>query len=171
MNNIVLIGFMGCGKTSVGIQLAKKLAFHFYDTDQIIEDSCQRTISSIFAAEGEGFFRKLETKTIKDFIGNLQDTVLSVGGGLPVQNGNAELLRQLGQVIYLETSKETIIKRLSDDTSRPLLSGGDTESKIDTLLKLRAPVYEAAAHVTVTTDNRIFEDIINEIIMKTGVKP
>jgi shikimate kinase len=171
MNNIVLIGFMGSGKTSVGMQLAKKLAFHFSDTDQIIEERCNRTISNIFAAEGEEFFRKLETKTINEFIGNLKDTVLSVGGGLPVQAGNAELLRQLGQVVYLKTSKETILNRLSGDITRPLLSGDNAESKMDTLLTFRTPIYEAAAQITVTTDDRIFADIIDEIIMRTGVKP
>lgn len=171
MNNIILIGFMGCGKTSVGMKLAKKLAFHFSDTDQIIEENSKRTISSIFAAEGEEFFRELETKTINEFIGNLEDTVLSVGGGLPIQAGNAELLRQLGHVVYLKTSKETIINRLSGDTTRPLLSGDNAESKMDTLLNFRTPIYEAAAHITVTTDGRTFADIIDEIIMRTGVKP
>ncbi len=169
MNNIVLIGFMGCGKTSVGMQLAKKLAFQFADTDQIIEENCKRTITSIFAEEGEAFFRKLETDTIKEFIGKLSNTVLSVGGGLPIQPCNAELLRQLGQVVYLQTSGETIIKRLSGDTTRPLLSGDHTEEKIDALLKARSPVYERAAHITVITDGRKLSGIINEIIKRTGV--
>ncbi len=171
MNNIVLIGFMGCGKTSIGAGLAQRLGFNFCDTDQVIEKDYKRTISNIFAVEGEEYFRKLETATITDFIGKLADTVLSVGGGLPIQSGNAGLLRQLGHVVYLKTSRETIKYRLSGDTARPLLSGGDTDEKIDTLFKLRAPVYEGAAHITVTTDGRMPEDIIDEIIMRIGVKP
>ncbi len=169
MNNIVLIGFMGSGKTSVGIRLAKKLAFRFMDTDLIIEEGCKRTISSVFEEEGEEFFRELETKTIRDFIGKLKDTVLSVGGGLPVQTGNGRLLRQLGQVVYLKTSRETIIRRLSGDDTRPLLSGDNTEEQIDALLKFRAPIYEAAAHITVITNGRKFDEIIDEIMMRTGV--
>ncbi len=171
MDNIILIGFMGCGKTSVGMRLAERLAFRFSDTDRIIEEGCKKSISSIFAEEGEEFFRKLETNTIKGLIGRLTDTVLSVGGGLPVKEENAGLLRQLGQVVYLKASRETIRKRLAGDTTRPLLSGEQAEEKTDALLKFRTPIYEAAAHITVTTDGRKFDDIIDEIIRRTGVNP
>lgn len=169
MSNIILIGFMGSGKTSVGSQLAKKLAFQFKDTDRIIEDNCGRSIKSIFAREGEGFFRELETKTVKDLIDKAENHVISVGGGLPVQPGNGELLRQLGHVIYLKTSRDTIIKRLSGDTTRPLLSGDNPKEKVESMLKLREPLYEAAAHLTVITDDRKIGDIIEEIIRRTGV--
>lgn len=169
MSNIVLIGFMGSGKTSVGIQLAKKLAFQFRDTDRMIEDNCSRTIKSIFAKEGEGFFRELETKIIKDLIGKTGNHIISVGGGLPVQPGNVELLQQLGHVIYLKTSGNTIMERLRGDTTRPLLSGDNPEEKVETLLKLREPLYEAASHLTVITDDRKIADIIEEIIRRTGV--
>lgn len=171
MNNIVLIGFMGSGKTSVGIQLAGKLAFEFKDTDQMIEENCKRTIKSIFAKEGEEFFRKLETKTIKELIEKTNNTVISAGGGLPIQPGNGELLRQLGHVVYLKASRATIINRLTGDTTRPLLSGENPEEKVDTLLKFREPLYEAAAQISVITDERIFSDIIDEIIRRTGVNP
>lgn len=169
MSNIILIGFMGSGKTSVGIQLAKKLSFQFKDTDRMIEDNCGRSIKSIFAREGEGFFRELETKTIKDLIGKTEKHVISVGGGLPVQPGNGELLQQLGQVIYLKTSSDTIMKRLSGDTTRPLLSGDNPKEKIEALFKLREPLYEAASHLNVITDDRKISDIIEEIIRRTGV--
>jgi shikimate kinase len=170
MNNIVLIGFMGCGKTSVGKQLAQRLGYHFTDTDQHIEESCNRTVKSIFAKEGEAYFRDLETSTIKDFLGKLDQTVLSVGGGLPIKPGNAELLQQLGQVVFLKASRDTILKRLSGDSTRPLLSGDDPAEKLDTLFKFRAPVYERTAHLAVNTDGRSFDDIIDEIIKRTGVK-
>ncbi|WMJ88712.1 shikimate kinase [Anaerocolumna sp. MB42-C2] len=169
MNNLILIGFMGCGKTSVGLQLAKQLNFKFCDTDQIIEEKAKDTINHIFESKGEEYFRQLETETIKELKGRLKATVLSVGGGLPIQTGNEKLIRDLGQVIYLKTSKDTILKRLSGDTTRPLLAG-DQEKRIETLLSFRAPIYEAAAHLTVTTDGRMFGDIIDEIIKRTGVQ-
>lgn len=169
MDNIVLIGFMGCGKTSVGTLLAEKIHYPFKDTDQIIEKNYNRTIKDIFAREGEGFFRELEKKTVMELEKSTDHTVISVGGGLPVQPGNGELLRQLGHVIYLKASKNTIMKRLSNDTTRPLLSGDNTLEKVDTLLRRREPLYEAAAHLTIITDGRSFDDIMDEIIKRTGV--
>ena len=168
MNNLILIGFMGSGKTSVGLQLAERLNFNFCDTDQMIEEKLKSTISFIFETKGEEYFRKLETETIKELIGKLNSAVLSVGGGLPIQTGNDKLIRELGHVIYLKASKETIVNRLSGDTTRPLLAG-DQEKRIENLLHFRSPIYEAAAHLTVITDGRAFDDIIDEIIKRTGV--
>jgi len=163
MNNIILIGFMGCGKTSVGQQLAKKLSFTFFDTDQMIEEESKRSISNIFATEGEEYFRKLETTTIKNLYGKLSHSVLSVGGGLPIREGNAELLRRLGHVVYLKASKVTIKKRLVGDTKRPLLTGDDVDNKVENLLMIRTPIYESTAHSIVETDDRFLEDIIEDI--------
>jgi len=169
MDNIVLIGFMGCGKTSVGQQLAQKLNFAFYDTDQMIEDESKRSISNIFATEGEEYFRRLETTTIKNLYGKMNHSVLSVGGGLPIREGNVELLRRLGHVVYLKTSMATIKKRLEGDTKRPLLAGDDVDKKVENLLMIRTPIYELAAHSIVETDNKFFEDIIEEIQNKVNI--
>lgn len=169
MNNIVLIGFMGSGKTSIGSKLAERLNYHFKDTDQMIEEKYHRTINSIFANEGEAFFRDLETKTVKELMKGPDHQVISAGGGLPVQPGNVALLKQLGQVVYLKASKETILERLSGDTSRPLIAGDNLEEKVDTLLRLREPLYEEASHLAVITDRRNIDDIVAEIIRRTGV--
>lgn len=166
MDNIILIGFMGCGKTSVGEQLAKKINFTFCDTDLIIEKESKKSISNIFSTEGEEYFRKLETKTIENLQGNLSQSVLSVGGGLPIREGNGALLRQLGCVVYLETSKKTILSRLQGDTTRPLLAGNDADKRVEKLLRIRTPIYESTAHIKVVTDDRPFEDIIKEIITR-----
>lgn len=166
MDNIILIGFMGCGKTSVGGRLANKLHFAFFDTDQLIEEESKRSIRNIFAQEGEEYFRELETTTIVNLYGKLNQSVLSVGGGLPIREGNGALLRRLGQVIYLKSSKETTRKRLLGDTTRPLLVGADADDKIGNLLKFRTPIYESVANITVATDDRSIEDIIEEIITK-----
>ena len=145
MDNIILIGFMGCGKTSVGGRLAKKLHFAFFDTDQLIEEESKRSIRNIFAREGEEYFRELETATIINLYGKLNQSVLSVGGGLPITEGNGALLRRLGQVIYLKSSNETTRKRLIGDTTRPLLVEADTDDKLGNLLEFRTPIYESVA--------------------------
>lgn len=162
-NNIILIGFMGCGKTSAGQRLAEKMSFDFCDTDELIEQKEKMTISNIFAQKGEDYFRKLETNTIREMIESAKDMVISTGGGLPLRKENADLLKELGLVVYLKTEKETILQRLKDDTTRPLLAGGNAEEKVETLLAQREPLYKEASAVTVTTDDKSFFQIVNEI--------
>ncbi len=169
MENIILIGFMGSGKTSAGEQLAERLGYSFQDTDLMIEEKCNKTISNIFAEEGEEYFRKLETKVISELFGILKHSVLSVGGGLPITEGNAALLNRLGQVVYLKASKETIGKRLEGDTTRPLLAGQDADKKVEELLNYRGPIYEATAQHVVETDDKSFDIIIAEIIRLCGI--
>lgn len=164
MNNIILIGFMGSGKTSVGKQLARKLKYTFCDTDQLIEKENKKSVQNIFATNGEEYFRKLETTTIQELYGSMTRTVLSTGGGLPITAGNDQLLRRLGDVIYLKASKETLMKRLQGDTSRPLLVGEHVEERVENLLRVRTPIYEKVAHLTVTTDQKKIYEIIDEII-------
>ena len=163
-NNIILIGFMGCGKSSVGRRLAKQLSFCFLDTDERIEQKEKKKISTIFAENGEAHFRSLETKTVKELLEHTENTVISTGGGLPLGEENGKLLQQLGFVVYLDVSKETVLKRLEKDTSRPLLQGPDKEKNVEELLKFRKPIYEYTAHITVNTNQRSFEEIIDEIV-------
>lgn len=168
MDNIILIGFMGSGKTSVGTLLARKLSYGFMDTDQLIEKKTGKCIKEIFAAEGEDYFRKLETEVILDMKHNLQNTILSVGGGLPIQQGNAEILREIGTVIFLKAHKDTLKKRLSGDTTRPLLNGEELDKKMDCLLQSREPIYEKAAQLIINTDSKSFEELLVEILEKIG---
>lgn len=163
-DNIILIGFMGCGKSSVGKRLAKQLSFQFLDTDKRIEQKEEKKISAIFAEEGEAYFRKLETETIKEFLEKTEKTVISTGGGLPLKEENGKLLQQLGFVVYLDVAKETVLQRLAKDTSRPLLQGPDKEKKVDELLEFRRPIYEYTAHITINTNGRSFEEIIDDIV-------
>ncbi|MBQ9118546.1 MAG: shikimate kinase [Lachnospiraceae bacterium] len=163
MKNIILIGFMGCGKSSVGSKLARALHMQFQDTDQLLEESFGCKISEFFEKEGEAEFRNRETALLKQLNEELQNTVLATGGGLPLREENAELLKKLGTVIYLKASKETTLKRLHGDTTRPLLAGGDVEEKVERLLEQRIPLYTAAADLIITTDEKSFYEIINEI--------
>ncbi len=164
MDNIILIGFMGCGKTTVGQQLARKLNFSFLDTDRYIEQKSGRTVSRIFEEEGEEFFRELETAAIKELTGKLSQTIVSVGGGLPIRPGNAELLKNLGTVIYLEASKETLASRLKNDKVRPLLAGDDGLAKMELLYDKRLPFYEVACDIKILTESKCLQDVINNIL-------
>jgi shikimate kinase len=164
-NNIILIGFMGCGKTSVGKCLAEKNAYDLKDTDNLIELIEKDTISSIFKQNGEAYFRDLETSLLLDLSNSLNHTVLSTGGGMPMREQNCRLLRELGYVVYLQTSKETIINRLKNDRTRPLLQGEDFMEKAEQLLKFRDPVYKRIAHKSIITDNKSLDEIAG-LIMK-----
>lgn len=164
MNNIILIGFMGSGKTSVGRELAKVLSYQFSDCDELIEKETGLTVKEIFTSSGEDYFRDLETKLIKSLIDKISNTVLSVGGGLPIHPGNTELLKRLGTVIYLDTSQKTIKSRLQGDSSRPLLAGPEGESKLNQLYSYREPLYRAASHLIITTDNKNIHEIVLDIL-------
>ena len=98
-DNIVLIGFMGCGKTTVGKKLAADLSFVFLDTDQYIEEKEAMTINDIFATKGEEYFRGLETSSLEELVQRTEKSIVSSGGGLPLRKENAELLQKLGFVV------------------------------------------------------------------------
>ncbi len=164
MNNIVLIGFMGSGKTTVGQLLAQTLGYTFADTDQLIEEGESMTVADIFAQNGEGYFRQLETLIMEEISGTMEHTVLSVGGGLPMTGSNHKYLKKCGKVVYLKVSEQTVIDRLKGDTNRPLLSGEDATEMIYKLLALRAPTYQQLADITIAADNMTVEGIVQEIV-------
>lgn len=163
-NNIVLIGFMGSGKTTVGKALAKELDYQFVDTDEYIETQAQKSISDIFATQGEEYFRTLETDTIGKLRDTLNGCVLSTGGGLPLREVNADILKQTGFVVYLRIQKETVEKRLQGDTTRPLLQGGQVSEKIEKLLTYRDPIYEYGAHMVLDVDEKKIEELVEDIV-------
>ena len=157
MKNFVLMGFMGTGKTTVGKRLAKALSCEFIDTDERIEKEQGRKISDIFAEDGEQAFRDMETDLLKRLQDSKDAFVLSIGGGMPVREENRALLRKIGTVVYLKTSKEEIIRRVSGDTNRPLLQGGALEEKVTSLMNAREQIYMETAHREVVTDGKINE--------------
>lgn len=163
-DNIILIGFMGCGKTSVGTRLAKRLSYSFLDTDEQIKTKEGRSINQIFSEKGEAYFREIETQAVRELLETTEKTVISTGGGLPLKEVNGKLLQQLGFVVYLDVAKETVMERLARDTTRPLLNGPDKEKRVEELLSFRRPIYEYTAHITVNTNQRDFDNIIDDII-------
>jgi len=148
IKNIALIGFMGAGKTSVGYELSKGLDCPFFDIDHEIFKHTGLDIASIFERFGEDCFRQLETRFCKK-ASQLQNIIISTGGGLVLRKKNISALKTSCIIFYLQVSADTILERLKDDTSRPLLnSAWDTEtkmSKMQSLMKLRIPIYEDCA--------------------------
>ena len=162
-NNIVLIGFMGCGKSTVGKKLAGALGYEFSDTDAMIEEAYGKTISAMFAEEGEEYFRNAETELLRKLSAEAEGLVLATGGGMPMREENAALLREIGTVIFLEAKIETILERLQNDTGRPLADGEDREKRLRPLYEKRLPVYREAADYILDTEGKSFYGIIEEI--------
>lgn len=167
MKNLILIGFMGAGKTTVGKLLAKEKGMCFVDTDERIVSEQGRAIPDIFEEDGEACFRDLETELLKRMQEDTYETVISVGGGMPVREKNRELLRRLGCVIYLSATKQTILERVKNDGSRPMLAGGDLEERVERLMKEREVLYRKAAHIDVRTDGRSVRHVLQIIEQET----
>ncbi|MBD5485949.1 MAG: shikimate kinase [Lachnospiraceae bacterium] len=163
MDNIILIGFMGCGKTTVGVKLSYRLRRTVVDTDKEIEKEEKRAISDIFATDGEEYFRDRETACLRKMLGSMNNQIISVGGGLPLREENRAILRRLGLVFYLRARPETIYERVKHDTTRPLLQGSDPQEKIRTLLAKRDGAYTEAADVIIDVDDKDFGQILCEI--------
>ena len=163
-DNIILIGFMGCGKTSVGIKLSYQMKRTMIDTDKWIEQRQKMTVSEIFESFGEEAFRKMETECLQKLIGSADRQIISVGGGLPMREENHKLLKELGKVFYLRVTPEAVYERLKNDTTRPLLQVDDPKERIRTLLCKREPIYEACADVVVDVSEQSFDEIIKQII-------
>lgn len=166
IDNYILIGFMGAGKTSVGKLLAEKTGKRFLDTDDLIVQQIGLSINDIFAQHGEQHFRDLETNLLKALCDTAHGTVVSVGGGLPMRDENRVYLKKLGKVIYLSNSEATVIKRLKNDTTRPLLKGSKDEvkEKVHNLMASRKPLYEDAAHHVIQTDKLSKEEVVEKIL-------
>lgn len=161
--NVILIGFMGAGKTSVGAVYAVAADQLLLDTDQMIEAEAGMTISDIFAVRGEAAFRQTETSVLEKLLDQTDRAVISVGGGLPLLEKNREYLRRLGTVVFLRVQPETVLERLKGDTTRPLLMGDHVEQRVRELLDCRNPLYEQAADLVIDVDGKRPEEIVEEI--------
>jgi shikimate kinase len=164
MKNIVLLGFMGTGKTEVGKLLAKKLGLKFVDLDLLIEKDMGMSISDIFFNFGEDYFRELEKDLVRR-ISKEKSLVIATGGGVALNDENIENLRENGILITLKASVQDIFHRLKDKTDRPLLHTPYPEKTIREMLEMRRHRYELADFM-VDTSNRSPEDITQEILDK-----
>lgn len=165
--NISLIGMMGCGKSTIGKQLSKKLKnYTFIDTDEEIVKSQGCSINEIFASNGETFFRELESKTLENILKN-DNQVISTGGGIVKSEFNLKQLKENSIVVYLKADSNTLFERVKNNKDRPLLNVDNMQEKIIMLLKERSSKYEQA-HFTIDTNNKNIDIIINEIVQKIG---
>ena len=148
MRNVVLCGFMGCGKTTVGRQLAALSGRRFVDMDEYIEQQAGMAVSEIFRQYGEDDFRRRERETCRALAGQT-GLVIAAGGGALTFAANVEALRPSCVIVLLEVKPETVLTRLKGDTSRPLLAREDKEAAVRELFAARLPLYRAAAQYTV----------------------
>ena len=150
MRRIILIGYMGSGKTTVGKALSKETGMMFYDLDWYIESRMRKSVSQIFAERGEEGFRKIEYNMLHE-VAEFEDVIISCGGGTPCFFDNMDYLNQQGDVVYLKATPETLYKHLlMAKIERPLLKGKSSEELIAYItehLKERAPFYEKARHI------------------------
>lgn len=160
--NIILIGFMGAGKSAVGHLLAKELDMSFLDTDELIQKTENRSISDIFKTDGEPYFRGLETEVLKT-LQDYDNFVLSTGGGIVLREENVPLLKAMGPLILLWAEPEKIHERVKNETHRPLLQVSDPLAEIKKRLEERAPVYNRVCDFKVDTSGISPEQAVKEI--------
>jgi shikimate kinase len=162
---IVLIGFMGAGKSSVGRMLARMTGLPRFDTDEMVAARFGLTISEIFENYGEESFREAETETLRDLSGKGK-AIIVTGGGIVTRPENIELLHQLGTVVLLAADEQTLFGRISRRTSRPLLRTENPRATVTALLEKRLPLYRAAADVEIETSALAHEEVARLILEK-----
>jgi len=160
--NIILIGFMGVGKSEVGKLLASRLGLVFTDCDDLIEKQEGQAISDIFSSKGEEHFRGLETEFINGLAGQ-DGLLLSTGGGMVLRDENVKLLKKMGPLVLLTAREEVIIERLKDTEDRPLLKGDKAQS-VKEILSKRDPVYNRVADLKVDTSDLTPQAAVEEIV-------
>lgn len=162
--SIVLIGFMGAGKSSTGKALARKTGLPRFDTDEIVSTRFGLSVTEIFARFGEEKFRDAETEAL----GQLSDAapaIVVTGGGIVLRPENVKMLRGLGRVVSLEADEETLFRRISRRATRPLLQTENPRATLVELLRVREPLYRAAADVRLDT-SRLTHDEVADAILK-----
>ena len=162
IHNIALIGFMGTGKSSVGRLVADQLHFTFLDTDDVITARAGKSIADIFAQEGEAAFRERENRLVQELTHRTR-TVISTGGGLPVDPANMESLKSHALVFCLWASPEVIWEHVRGQSHRPLLTESDPFEKVRSLLAIREPFYRQA-DVLVNTEMRSIREVAQQVI-------
>lgn len=163
MEHVILIGFMGCGKSTVGYRLSYKLKKCLIDTDQLIENREGMSISEMFKQKGEGYFRQKETDCLRSLHRELGERIVSLGGGTPIREENREIIKSLGKVVYLKAAPDTIYSRVKHDTKRPLLQCENPRARIEALLRERDPIYESVADIVIKVDGKHIKQVVQEV--------
>lgn len=163
--NIVLIGFMGAGKSTVSDYLSTMFAMNIVEMDQVISEREEMSIPDIFATYGEEYFRELETKLLIE-MQSKKNTIISCGGGAALREANVSEMKKNGRVVLLTASPQTVYERVKDSDERPVLNGNKSVEYIADLMEKRREKYEAAADIVIQTDNKTVLQICEELISK-----
>ena len=162
MRNIVLIGFMGSGKSIVGKLLADRLGLNLVDTDKLIEKKFGKRIKKIFEDEGEDVFRSMESEII-DEVSDIENGVIACGGGVILHPKNVQALKKNGFLVYLKASAPILLERLRGADTRPLLNVANSKDTALNLLKARESLYEKVADVIIDTSDINVDKVVKEI--------
>lgn len=163
--NVVLVGFMGSGKSSVGRLVARTLRGRFVDTDRLVIDRAGCPIAEIFATRGEAHFRQEETRALRSLLGSSR-LVIATGGGIVTAPENLPVLKKLGFVVWLTASEEVIWERVSRNTRRPLLQTENPRETVRELIAKRNPLYEEAADMEVDTTTLTHAQVAERIYQR-----
>lgn len=161
--NIIFVGPMGAGKTTIGKQLARQLGRTFYDSDRVVEERTGANIPLIFEMEGEEGFRRREKSTITELT-NKQDIVLATGGGVILDPDNRDQITRQGFVVYLSAPLEHLFNRTAKDKNRPLLQTADPRKKLEEILNARDPLYREVADVIIETDGSPARGVVKKLL-------
>ncbi|MCV2403989.1 shikimate kinase [Marinomonas sp. C2222] len=163
--NIILVGPMGAGKTTIGRLLSQAMGKEFYDLDKVIEDNAGADIPWIFEREGEDGFRKRETQALSSLVqSDKENCVLATGGGIVMRDENRSILNDGSVVVYLYASVSQQLYRTSKSSHRPLLQTGDPKATLRKLFEVRDPLYREVATLVVETDARHPKSVANKVL-------
>ena len=170
MQNVILVGPMGAGKSTIGRLLAKELKLQFKDSDKEIEQRTGADIPWIFDVEGEQGFREREQSMVVELC-ELDGVVIATGGGVVLRAENRQALRDGGRVVYLHASVEQQLERTSRDRNRPLLRNAEPGKVLRNLMEIRDPLYREIADIIIETDERPPRLVVQEIIDRLKALP
>jgi shikimate kinase len=162
--NLILTGFMGTGKSVVGRRVAEILKIPFFDVDSTIKRQTGKSIADLFQQKGEAAFRTLESATIQE-LSMQEKAVIATGGGALMNPQNRQFLEKNGILVCLTAKTGTLLERLKDDLTRPMLAGENMQERIERLMQERQAVY-AMCPIQIVTDNKTIEQVTQEVIEK-----
>lgn len=167
--NLMLIGFMGTGKSTVAGKLKQMLQVEQIEMDALIAEEAGMSIPEIFEKFGESHFRDLETEMLRKFK-EKKPVIVSCGGGAVLRDENIEIMRGQGKIILLTATPQTVYERVKDNHDRPVLNGNMNVEYISELMEKRRVRYETAADIVIATDGKTVDEICNEILEEVKVK-
>ena len=164
--HLALIGLPGSGKSTIARQLARQWGGRFVDSDHVIEQRIGCSIKDYFAHHGEAAFRDIESEVLLELLQDSRACILATGGGIVLRQANRHALKSFSTVFYLQAQPDEIARRLSKDTTRPLLQGEDPVKRLRELHRVRAPLYQETAHYVVDAARQNMQQVSRKISMQ-----